>query len=155
MTVILSFDSWQSRVDPAIRADALWRMTAYRLALYAVAIGWEDARILDRVRITRSVASQLYRALGSIAANIAEAYSRGSGADRARVLEYGLGSTRESVAWYVAARPVLGRDVFDARNGVLSQIRRLLLATIPAERSRGRFGRRTEAEVRPRGVPKE
>lgn len=136
---IPSFEVWQASVSQAVRADAIWRVAAYRLALYAVHIGWEDARILDRARITRSVGSQLYRALGSIAANIAEAYSRSSGTDRARILEYGLGSTRESDAWYFAARPVLGQEVFESRNAILSQIRRLLLTTIPAVRDRGRL----------------
>jgi four helix bundle protein len=139
VATIPSFEAWQTRAPEAIRADALWRVTAYRLAVYAVEIGWEDARILHRARVTRPVASQLYRALGSIAANIAEGYSRSSGTDRARILEYGLGSTRESVAWYFVGRPVLGQAVFDKRNETLSQIRRLLLTTIPAVRNRGRL----------------
>jgi four helix bundle protein len=136
-----SFEAWQARAHETLRADAAWRNTAYRLALYALEIGWEDARILDRARITRPISSQLYRALGSIVANIAEAYSRSSGVDRARLLEYGLGSTRESIAWYFAALPVLGRQVFEARNDILSQIRRLLLTTIPNERNRRRLRR--------------
>jgi len=126
-------------VPRAIRADALWKVTAYRLALYAVEIGWDDARILERSRITRPIAPQVYRALGSIASNIAEAYSRSSGVDRARLLEYGLGSTRESLAWYFAALPVVGSEVFEARDAVLSQIRRLLRTTIPVVRNRGRL----------------
>jgi four helix bundle protein len=114
-------------------------VTAYRLALYALEVGWEDARIIDRARITRPIGSQLYRALGSIAANIAEGYSRSSGPDRARHFEYGLGSTRESLTWYLAATPVLGRNLFELRNVTLSQIRRLLLASIPTERTRARL----------------
>ena len=141
MEPIPSFDSWQATAHPALCGDPLWKTTAYRLALYAVDISWEDTRILDRVQTTRSVAGQLYRSLGSISANIAEAYSRSSGVDRARILEYGLGSTRESVAWYFAARRVLGNDAFEWRHGVLSQIRRLLLATIPIERTQGRLRR--------------
>jgi four helix bundle protein len=136
---IPSFESWQARAHEALRADALWRVTAYRLALYAIEIGWEDARVIDRSRITRPIGSQLYRALGSIAANIAEGYSRSSGADRARHFEYSLGSTRESLAWYFAVAAVVGRDVFEARNDTLSQIRRLLLASIPVERGRARL----------------
>jgi four helix bundle protein len=136
---IPAFEDWQTSAPQAIRADALWRVTAYRLALYAIEIGWEDARILDRARIARPIGSQLYRALGSIAANIAEGYSRSSGVDRARLLEYGLGSARESLAWYFAALPVLGHEAFEARNAILSQIRRLLLTTIPGVRSRGRL----------------
>jgi len=139
---ILSFDAWVARANPEHRGDRLWKMTAYRLALYAVEIGWVDATALDRNRVTRTIASQLYRALGSIAANIAEGYSRSSGADRVRFFEYGLGSTRESAVWYRAARPVLGHTIHDSRVELLSQIRRILLAAIPAERVR-RLRRRT------------
>jgi four helix bundle protein len=129
----------QARAHEALRADALWKVTAYRLALYAIEIGWEDARVIDRSRIARPIASQLYRALGSTAANIAEGYSRSSGPDRARHFEYSLGSARESLAWYFAVAPVLGRDPFAARNDALAQIRRLLLTSIPVERKRPRL----------------
>jgi four helix bundle protein len=137
-----SFDTWLARVDPTQRADPLWRMAAYRFAIYALEIGWVDATTLDRTRVTRLIGSQLYRALGSIAANIAEGYSRSSGADRVRIFEYALGSTRESSVWYLAARPVLGQSTCDTRNELLSQIRRILLSVIPAERTR-RLKRRT------------
>jgi four helix bundle protein len=127
------------RSPKILRADPIWKVTAYRLSLYAIEIGWNDARILDSVRITRPIAGQLYRALGSITGNIAEGYSRSSGPDRARHFEYGLGSTRESTAWYYAAKPVLSLETFEQREVQLSQIRRLLLASIPTERSRPRL----------------
>jgi len=111
-------------------------MAAYRMGLYAVELAWDDAVILDRHRVTRRIASQLYDAVGSIAANIAEGYSRSSGADRVRIFEYGLGSTRESAVRYHAARPVLGRALYDGRINLLTQIRRILLTAIPAERAR-------------------
>jgi four helix bundle protein len=117
-------------------------MTAYRIAVYAIEIGWDDARVLDGARITRPVAAQLYRALGSIAANIAEGYSRSSGADRVRLFEYALGSTRESTVWYRAARPILGSTVVANRSATLTRIRQLLLVAIPRERAR---------RLRPRG----
>jgi hypothetical protein len=131
-----SFESWESAADDEQRADPLWRMTAYRLAAYALEIGWDDARALDGLRITRPIAAQLYRALGSIGANIAEGYSRSSGADRVRVFEYGLGSTRESAVWYRAGRPVLGPMVVGSRLATLTRIRQLLLVAIPRERAR-------------------
>jgi four helix bundle protein len=131
-----SFETWQSAASGHRRADPLWRMTAYRRAAYAVEIGWTDVQTLDRARITRAVAAQLYRALGSIAANIAEGYSRSSGPDRARFFEYALGSARESREWYLAAQPVLGSELTDARIETLDHICRLLLAAIPRERKR-------------------
>jgi four helix bundle protein len=133
---IPSFEAWVVRVDPESRGDPLWRMAAYRMGLYAVETAWADAAMLDRHRITRRIASQLYEAVGSIAANIAEGYSRSSGADRVRIFEYGLGSTRESTVWYRAARPVLGQALYDRRIDLLNQIRRIMLTAIPAERAR-------------------
>ena len=51
-------------------------------------------------RRTIGLADQLYRSLGSIGANLAEGYSRGTGKDRAHFYEYALGSARESRDWY-------------------------------------------------------
>ena len=131
-----TLEAWEATVDEDQRADPLWRMTAYRLALYAVVTGWFDARRLYRLPITRGIAAQLYEGLGSISANLAEGYSRSSGLDRVRFFEYALGSTRESAAWYVATQPVLGATVVARRIAVLTRIRQLLLAAIPRERPR-------------------
>ena len=83
-----------------------------------------------------NTAAQLYAAIGSISARLAEGYSRSSGRDRARIFEYALGSTRESIEWYQSGQPVLGREITTARLNKLEEIRRLLLATIPRERER-------------------
>ena len=85
--------------------------------------------------VTREIAGQLYAAVGSISANIGEGYSRSSGVDRSRLFEYALGSVRESMTWYNAARPILG-DVVLTRLNDLEEIRRILLAVIPRERAR-------------------
>jgi four helix bundle protein len=82
------------------------------------------------------LADQLYRALGSISANLAEGYSRVSGRDRARFYEYALGSARESRDWYYKARHVLGQTVTSHRLALLTQIVRLLLTMIPQQRAR-------------------
>jgi four helix bundle protein len=89
-------------------------------------------------RGTRPIASQLYRAVWSVSANMAEGYSRTSGRDRARIFEYALGSTREAAVWYRAGRHVLSGDILDRRSAALAEIRRLLLVMIPVERSKGR-----------------
>jgi four helix bundle protein len=86
--------------------------------------------------VTRPIAGQLYRAVGSIAANIAEGYSRSAGRDRVRHLEYALGSAREARVWYRAARPVIDPATIADRLEVLAQICRLLLTAIPTERDR-------------------
>jgi four helix bundle protein len=131
----LNYPEWEASVPAAIRADALWRMKAYRLALFASDIGWQDVTRLAEDKRTRGLADQLFRALGSIGANIAEGYSRSSHKEKARFYEYALGSARESRDWYYKARHILNEDVLGHRLDLLTQITRLLLVTIPAERS--------------------
>jgi four helix bundle protein len=111
-------------------------MRAYRLARQLLADSWSDAETLRRHQITEKIAGQLYAAVGSIAANLGEGYSRSSGRDRARIFEYALGSVRESVTWYESAGPVLSPIVVRDRLDKLAEIRRLLLAVIPRERGR-------------------
>jgi len=124
-----------ARVDDTSKAeDPLLRMRAYRVACELLRDAWDDADELRHHRATEKVSGQLYRAVGSIAANLAEGYSHSSGRDRARIFEYALGSAREAAVWYETAEPVLGSDVIAARSVKLTEIRRLLLATIPRER---------------------
>jgi len=80
--------------------DPLSRMRAYQLARALVADSWRDAERLRHHPVTEKVSGQLYAAVGSIAANLGEGYSRSSGKDRARIFEYALGSVRESMTWY-------------------------------------------------------
>ena len=108
----------------------------YRLAAYALHLGWDDVVALSQHEVTRGVAVQLYRALGSISANVGEGYSRSSGRDRARLYEYALGSARECVTWYRAASPVLGASTTEHRQEILHQITCMLLSIIPQERAR-------------------
>ena len=111
-------------------------MRAYQLARSLLADAWSDAERLRHHRVTEKVAGQLYAAVGSIAANIGEGYSRSSGRDRARIFEYALGSVRECMTWYESAKPLLGADLVSERLNNLEEIRRLLLAIIPRERDR-------------------
>ena len=110
-------------------------MRAYQLARELLEVAAVDARELAGSPVTEKVAGQLYTAIGSIGANLSEGYSRSSGKDRARIFEFALGSTRESMIWYHAATPVLG-DATQERLDKLEEIRRLLLATIPRERGK-------------------
>ena len=82
------------------------------------------------------LSSQLYHAIGSIGANIAEGYSRQSGRDQARLYEYALGSAREARHWYYQAQIVLHPEIVQHRLQIISTIIRLLLKIIPAQRSR-------------------
>jgi four helix bundle protein len=126
----------QQELTDSQRNDPLWRMRAYRLSYELVREVWDDAEKLRHHLVTEKVSGQLYAAVGSIAANLAEGYSHSSGRDRARIFEYALGSARESSVWYRTAEPVLGHQVTALRLEKLEEIRRLLLATIPRERGR-------------------
>jgi four helix bundle protein len=116
--------------------DPLQRMRVYRLARELVTESWEDAEKLTHHRTMEKISSQLYAAVGSIAANLGEGYAHSSGKDRARIFEYALGSARESIAWFRSAEPVLGADVVAKRIEKLDEIRRMLMAIIPRERGR-------------------
>jgi four helix bundle protein len=132
----VNYEQWVVTVPEEIRGDSLWKMEAYRLALFAADIGWYDVTGLMQDRRTLGLADQLYRALGSISANLAEGYSRGTGRDRAHFYEYSLGSARESRDWYYKARHILKAEVSTHRLEFLTQIIRLLLTMIPQQRER-------------------
>ena len=132
----MRFDDWLASVPEEITNDSLWRMEVYRLALFASDLAWRDVSQLVQDKRTISLSDQLYEAVGSISANIAEGYSRSSGKDEARFYEYSLGSAREARTWYFQGRHVLGAAVAAHRIKLLTQIIRLLLTIIPVERRR-------------------
>ena len=116
--------------------DPLWRIAAYRYAIQVLDHATDDTALLLNRGNARSLGDQLSRAAGSVAANIAEGYSRSSGADRVRLLEYALGSARECRVWYRAARRFLPQASVQQQHRLLGRITRLLLTMIPAERKR-------------------
>ena len=130
----MEYEEWVSSVPKEIAGDSLWKMEAYRLALFVADVGWQDVTKLMRDKRTLGLSDQLYRALGSISANLAEGYSRGTGKDRARFYEYALGSTRESRDWYYKGRHVLGEEITNNRMNLLAQIIRLVLTMVPQQR---------------------
>lgn len=130
----MNYQEWELSVPRSITDDVLWKVQVYRLALFAAEIGWQDVTKLLQDKRTVQVVDQLYRALGSISANIAEGYSRGSSKDRARFYEYALGSARESRDWYYKARHVLGETVTTHRLEWLAKIIRLLLKMVLDQR---------------------
>ena len=132
----MTYDEWEASVPFAITDDVLWKMKVYRLALFAADIGWSDVTQLMNDKRTIALSDQLYRSLGSIGANIAEGYSRGSGKDRARFYEYALGSARESRDWYYKARHILSESAVAHRLDMCAQIIRLLLTMLPDQRHR-------------------
>lgn len=129
-----SYADWEQDVSSFIKGDLLWKMEAYRLALFLGDIAWHDVTKLYKDSRTLDLSNQLYRAVGSISANIAEGYSRSSGKDRVRFYEYALGSARESRDWYHKGRHILGNTVTNHRLDFCTQIIRLLLTVIPDQR---------------------
>jgi four helix bundle protein len=132
-----AYGEWAKTVPEAITNDTLWKVQAYRLALFAADLGWPDVTKLVNDTRTVALSDQLYRALGSISANIAEGYSRESQKDTARYYEYALGSARESRDWYYKARHVLIDTVMTERVNLLTQIIRLLMTMV--QQQRGKF----------------
>ena len=132
----MNYQNWKKTVPNTITNGSPWKMKAYRIALFVGDIGWRDVSKLMLDKRTISVADQLYRALGSISANLAEGYSRGTGRDRARFYEYALGSVRESKDWYYKARHILGDTVVEHRLSLLADTNWLLLTMIPQQRGK-------------------
>jgi four helix bundle protein len=129
-----SLAEWEGSVGLGISGDPLWSVQAYRISLYAIDCHSFDRRSMPGLSSAASI-NQLARALGSIAANISEGYSRSTAADRSRFYAYALGSTREAIAWYSTLRVELGSTI-DERQATLIQIRRLLLTTLRRSRSK-------------------
>jgi len=130
----MSFDEWEKTVPETFKADALWKMKAYRLALYLSDLCWQDTSLLLKDKRMISLTDQLYRAVGSVSSNLAEGYSRSTGKDRALFYQYALGSARESRDWYYKARFILGDEIIAHRWQVITEILRLLLTMIPQQR---------------------
>jgi four helix bundle protein len=134
MRDFMNYEDWLKSVPVEITGDPLWKVEAYRLALFVADLGWHDVTKLTHDKRMLGLSDQLYRAVGSIGANISEGYSRGSGKDRARFYEYALGSARESRGWFYGGRHVLGEKVAEHRMRLVTQIIRLLLTMVPDQR---------------------
>lgn len=132
----MNYHAWEKEAPATLTSDALWKMKVYRLAVFTADIGWEDVTKLSKDVRTHKLSDQLYRALGSIGANIAEGYSRSSGKDRVRFYAYSLGSAREARGWYYQARHLLSDEVTTHRMELLTRIIQLLLVVIPDQRHR-------------------
>lgn len=133
--------AWEPTVPMELTSDVLWRNTAYRLAMFAADFTWPDITRLAQDPRTTQVASQLFRALGSIGSNYAEGYSRGTDRDRCRMYEYAMGSAREARDWSYKGRHVIGAERSAILLALLTRIIQLLTVTVVRERSRNtRFG---------------
>jgi len=143
----MNYQEWQETVLNDITQYPLWKLEVYRMSLFAPEIGWQDVNTLHKYPLTRDLSSQLIRALDSISANIAEDYSRSTGKDRARFMEYALGSARESRDWYYKSRRVLREEVVNHRINLLTQIVKILSILVPTQRKKGIREEQAEYEI--------
>jgi|SRR5215216_834469 len=95
----MRYDEWQAYIPDEIKGDSLWKLEVYCLGLFVADIAWQDALALSKTLLTRDLANQLYRAVCSISANIAEGYSL-QPAKTALVFL--------NTPWALPAKPVIG-----------------------------------------------
>jgi four helix bundle protein len=129
--------AWEATCPAAITSDLIWKLDSYRAALFLLHVSRGDCRILRAARPDETVAAQLTSAAASISANLGEGYSRATRADRLRFFGYALGSTRECISWFEAARGILPDPVLDERLALLMRLRSLLLGMIRSHREGG------------------
>jgi four helix bundle protein len=126
-----SIIEWERSQNTDERGDPIWGLDVYRLSRFALDLAREDCRRHEKI-LPRESRDQLLGAAGSIAANIAEGYSRPTAADRARFYAYALGSLREAVVWYTSLRDHLDPPLVTDRIALLSRVRRLLFGLLKA-----------------------
>jgi four helix bundle protein len=133
LPAVAPFADWVAAMRETRIGDALWSVQAYQLASYAIACHTYDRQANAEFSKAPEF-DQLSRAIGSVAANIAEGYSRSSVVDRNRFYDYALGSAREAITWYDTLRFALG-SLTDDRQATLISVRRLLLTTLRTSRA--------------------
>ena len=141
------YERWLRTVPAEITQDTLWRMTAYRYALFAMSRAQADVALFERCRETRPHIDQLLRAVGAISANLEEGYGWSGAADRAHFYEYALSTAREARGWYYKCASALAAATLASRLSVFTQIVRILTKTVPEVRaSKTRWRPRRESD---------
>ncbi|WP_310684761.1 four helix bundle protein [Aliifodinibius sp. S!AR15-10] len=130
----MKYADWLNEVPNQITKDAVWSVKVYRVSLYLSDLCWTDIKSINNKHLY-SLSDQLYRATGSISANIAEGYSRNSRKEQARFYEISLGSTREAKDWYFKSRHILREKLINHHLKILSSIAKLLLVMIKERRA--------------------
>ncbi len=124
--------AWERTVSPHVTSDIIWKLDAYRAALYVSHCVKRDLKAMNEVP---SVVDQLTRASGAIASDLAEGYSRSTRTDRVRFYDYSLGSARECIVWYLGLEERLDPIVVSARLELISRCRALILGMIRSSRT--------------------
>jgi four helix bundle protein len=140
-TIFADQEAWERSCPEAITTHSLWKLDAYRAALYLLDVSRRDIRAMHHVA-GPGLRNQLLTSTGSVSANLAEGYSRSTRADRLRFYDYSLGSVRESVTWYYAVADCATLATFGDRLLLVARVRSLVLGLIRSTRlraSRKRF----------------
>jgi len=137
--------AWELTCSRAVTSDVIWKLDAYRSALFLLHVTRADARALAAARPQEGVAAQMIDAAGSVSGNIGEGYSRSTRADRIRFLGYSLGSVRECVTWYLAGNDILDEATVESRLQLLARLRALILGLIRSIRRKDGSGHNFEA----------
>jgi len=72
----MNYTTWLPTVFPEITNDPLWHMEVYRLSVFLGEVTWIDTEKLIKDPRMLKLSDQLYSAVGSVSANIAEGYGR-------------------------------------------------------------------------------
>jgi four helix bundle protein len=121
---------WEGKQADPITKDPLWTLNCYREALFLIDLVRRDVGDVGKQDPLSAAKAQLLTSVGSIAANIAEAYGRMTTADRTRFLSYSLGSTREAIAWYRTVGASAEYGGIEDRIDRLARVRRMLLGLL-------------------------
>jgi len=125
------FEEWVAQAPMEMRSLPLWKSLVYRKAMYFYDLAWSDCERLQADFRGKAVATQLIRSVGSVVANLEEAFGRGiQSADARRILRIALGEARESQGWYLRGRHLFPEEVWHHRVALAEEIVRLLLTAI-------------------------
>lgn len=125
---IKEFDQWFEQAPVELQKDPLWKSKYYQLGMYLYELAWHDCDQFSRDFRGREIARQLIRSVGSICANMEEAYARPvASADYRRILRISLGEARESKGWYLRSRHIIPQDMLESRLEILDHIISLLV----------------------------
>ena len=134
---VKSYESWEAAVSSHIKEDGLWEFRAYRKALFAHDLAWQDCRHLLKDVRGREVTRQLIRSVGSISANLEAGYGRSLGKDDAYSLSIALAEGRESRGWCWRGRHLLPDEVIEHRTGLLTEIIAMITPNIRRQQKYG------------------
>ena len=112
---------WEKTCSRAITSDMVWKLDAYRSALFLIHCARTDLRSIPGLHPDDEIGGQLLTAAASVSAHIGEGYGRWTLADQLKYLGYALGSVRECTSWYEALRDRLSDAVVDHRQALVAR----------------------------------